>query len=277
MESRLTPERVPDPELEREAEETARRVMNGGELGIQRLSDTDVHVQRIADDKMFEALALFDTDDETGEVSDHRQRHNDLQFGHLYDIAQTVIERNQRRDDLETKQALAEGGDPAQRDLADRFDSVGSIRADVEALQREIDDDLDDVALTDDQRRRLYGLADTDNWDKVGWGLTKTILTATGLPALLEMVNLATQVSGGDAATGASLGSKAVGRDIDQMGTQAVAKARRGRLGWEEVKRIWTQSNGTLEERAEQIEQEIREGTFLTEDGQDVGRTRGDN
>ncbi|MEZ3114811.1 hypothetical protein RYH80_02620 [Halobaculum sp. MBLA0147] len=248
MESRLTPERVPDPELEREAEETARRVMAGGELGIQRLSDTE---------------------DETGEVSDHRRRHNDLQFGHLYDIAQTVIERNRRKRDPETKQALAEGGDPAQRDLADRFDSVGSIRADVEALQREIDD----VALTDDQRRRLHGLADTDNWDKVGWGLTKTILTATGLPALLEMVNLATQVSGGDAATGASLGSKAVGRDIDQMGTQAVAKARRGQLGWEEVKQIWTQSDGTLEERAEQIEQEIREGTFLTEDRRGVLET----
>jgi len=36
----------PDPQLEREAEETAQRVMQGGELGIQRLADTNVHVQR---------------------------------------------------------------------------------------------------------------------------------------------------------------------------------------------------------------------------------------
>ena len=36
----------PDPALEREAEETAQRVMAGGELGIQRLADTEVHVQR---------------------------------------------------------------------------------------------------------------------------------------------------------------------------------------------------------------------------------------
>ncbi|MEZ3116653.1 DUF4157 domain-containing protein [Halobaculum sp. MBLA0147] len=36
----------PDPELEREAEETAQRVMSGGKLGIQKLSDTEVHVQR---------------------------------------------------------------------------------------------------------------------------------------------------------------------------------------------------------------------------------------
>ncbi|MEZ3116947.1 DUF4157 domain-containing protein [Halobaculum sp. MBLA0147] len=36
----------PNPELEREAEETARRVMSGGDIGIQRLSDTEIHVQR---------------------------------------------------------------------------------------------------------------------------------------------------------------------------------------------------------------------------------------
>jgi len=37
----------PDPTLEREAEETAQRVMQGGDLGIQRLANTEVHVQRI--------------------------------------------------------------------------------------------------------------------------------------------------------------------------------------------------------------------------------------
>jgi len=37
----------PDPALEREAEETAQRVMAGGDLGIQRLADSEVHVQRI--------------------------------------------------------------------------------------------------------------------------------------------------------------------------------------------------------------------------------------
>ncbi|MEZ3118095.1 DUF4157 domain-containing protein [Halobaculum sp. MBLA0147] len=39
----------PDPELEREAEETAQRVMSGGKLGIQKLSDSEVHVQRALD------------------------------------------------------------------------------------------------------------------------------------------------------------------------------------------------------------------------------------
>jgi len=36
----------PDPKLEREAEATAQRVMNGGAVGIQRMSDTGVHIQR---------------------------------------------------------------------------------------------------------------------------------------------------------------------------------------------------------------------------------------
>jgi len=36
----------PDPKLEEEAEETAQRVMQGGKLDIQRIENTDVHVQR---------------------------------------------------------------------------------------------------------------------------------------------------------------------------------------------------------------------------------------
>jgi hypothetical protein len=39
----------PGPELEREAEETVQRVMSGGKLGIRKLSDSDVHVQRALD------------------------------------------------------------------------------------------------------------------------------------------------------------------------------------------------------------------------------------
>jgi len=37
----------PDPALEQEAKETAQRVVKGGELGIQRLADTEIHVQRV--------------------------------------------------------------------------------------------------------------------------------------------------------------------------------------------------------------------------------------
>ncbi|WP_363463273.1 DUF4157 domain-containing protein [Halogeometricum borinquense] len=36
----------PDPRLEREAEETAQRVMQGGKIGVHRMEHSDVHVQR---------------------------------------------------------------------------------------------------------------------------------------------------------------------------------------------------------------------------------------
>ncbi len=37
----------PDPCLEREAEETAQRVMQGGKIGVHRMEHSDVHVQRM--------------------------------------------------------------------------------------------------------------------------------------------------------------------------------------------------------------------------------------
>ncbi len=39
----------PDSELEREAEETAERVVSGGELNIRRMQNTDIHLQRWED------------------------------------------------------------------------------------------------------------------------------------------------------------------------------------------------------------------------------------
>jgi len=57
----------PDPQLEREAEETARRVMNGGRLGIQRLADTDVHVQRSPMGDVEEFEEFYDAVDDQNE------------------------------------------------------------------------------------------------------------------------------------------------------------------------------------------------------------------
>nr|WP_126663585.1 DUF4157 domain-containing protein [Haloterrigena salifodinae] len=44
----------PDPRLEREAEETADRVMRGGELGLFRMRKTEIHVQRMPDAERLE-------------------------------------------------------------------------------------------------------------------------------------------------------------------------------------------------------------------------------
>ncbi|WP_256532488.1 DUF4157 domain-containing protein [Halovivax cerinus] len=73
----------PDPQLEREAEATAQRVMEGGELGIQRLAKSEVHVQRAPEasrrdvltgnvdlDDLGEAVENVDTGDvDYGEVA----------------------------------------------------------------------------------------------------------------------------------------------------------------------------------------------------------------
>mgnify|MGYP006285689451 CR=1 FL=1 len=68
----------PDPQLEREAEETAQRVLASGELGIQRLGKTDVHIQRSVKgraskltERVFASndgsnLSLTDVDDNSG-------------------------------------------------------------------------------------------------------------------------------------------------------------------------------------------------------------------
>ena len=81
----------PDPALEREAEETAQRVMAGGELDIQRLADTEVHVQR----SIKEALSSVS---ET--VADWRSDSDESRFQQLDDgdLAETVgaLVENQR-------------------------------------------------------------------------------------------------------------------------------------------------------------------------------------
>ncbi len=60
----------PDPQLEREAESTAQRVMDGGELGIQRLGDSDVHVQRLSQEGKERLERLRDRLDLTNPTED---------------------------------------------------------------------------------------------------------------------------------------------------------------------------------------------------------------
>ncbi|QIB76580.1 DUF4157 domain-containing protein [Halogeometricum borinquense] len=55
----------PDPRLEREAEETAQRVMQGGKIGVHRMEHSDVHVQRSVKDTLAsKAKGLVGLDDE---------------------------------------------------------------------------------------------------------------------------------------------------------------------------------------------------------------------
>ncbi|MEZ3115205.1 DUF4157 domain-containing protein [Halobaculum sp. MBLA0147] len=67
----------PDPELEREAEETARRVMSGGKLGIQKLSDSAIHLQRMPDVELLEQFRQSDDADVSAieaRLAEHERR-----------------------------------------------------------------------------------------------------------------------------------------------------------------------------------------------------------
>ncbi|WP_222916201.1 hypothetical protein [Natrinema sp. SYSU A 869] len=71
----------------------------------------------------------------------------------------------------------------------------------------------------------------------------------------------------------ATKGPKAAGIDVDKRGKQTIGQLRRGDIkSLDDLKNIWRQTNGTLEERAEQIEQEIRDSSWLEEDSKGVGK-----
>ncbi len=193
----------PDPQLEREAEETAQRVTQGGELGIQRMAGTEVHVQRLPEDKLFEAIALFEAENESGEASEFRQQQNANRLAHLHGVANEAIEKQDKQADLDTKRELQTSNSPGARETAKRFPSEASLKSDIQDLKSSIDEDLDDIGLTDDQRRMLNGNIELDTWDKVAWGTIKKILKITAAP---QLVALATK------------GPKAAGIDVDKRG-----------------------------------------------------------
>ncbi|AFO58107.1 MULTISPECIES: DUF4157 domain-containing protein [unclassified Natrinema] len=261
----------PDPQLEREAEETAQRVMEGGELGIQRMAGTEVHVQRLSEDKVFDALALFEAElEEDGELSETREAHNKNQLSHLHDIAQDAIEKKDKQNSLALKQEVQQAAEPNRvaEELAQRGGSIADLKTEIQDLKNSIDADLEDVALTEDQRLMLEGSTDIDKWDKVGWTTIKALLSATGISKLIKMANMSKELAASSVTAAADAGSQSAGFDINERGTQLVAQARRREItSLDDLKNIWRQSNGTLEQRAEQIEQEIRNGTWLEEDG----------
>ncbi|AFO58105.1 hypothetical protein NJ7G_2877 [Natrinema sp. J7-2] len=84
----------PDPQLEREAEETAQQVLQGGELGIQRMSTTDVHVQRLGLGSLFGSSGSQSSDGEdNGGAELNFRGFND---GNLGETIATLIQNQQR-------------------------------------------------------------------------------------------------------------------------------------------------------------------------------------
>jgi hypothetical protein len=82
----------PDPALEREAEETAQQVMEGGELGIQRMSDSEVHVQRSVKGAISSVKEKLPGVSNDGEESQFKE----LNDGDLSETVEKLVE-NQRQ------------------------------------------------------------------------------------------------------------------------------------------------------------------------------------
>ncbi|WP_408959797.1 DUF4157 domain-containing protein [Natrinema sp. 74] len=85
----------PDPRLEREAEETAQRVMSGGELGIQRLAQTEVHVQRSVKNALSSVRDRFSKESESAQ-SQPQSQFREFDGGDLEETVGTLVENQQQ-------------------------------------------------------------------------------------------------------------------------------------------------------------------------------------
>ncbi|WP_083858565.1 eCIS core domain-containing protein [Natrialba chahannaoensis] len=242
----------PDPHLEREADQAAEEALSGEEPLVVNRMGTDVHIQRIPKGKVFEALAMFE--EERGEDhSDVREKTNELQLQNLHSTATDILEQEDVAESasLSRRELIGKGEDGFSA-LLEGATQQGKIQHRVAELEAQIEDKLEDVALTDDQRKKLWGAADTSTWDKVQWQLISTLLlNVTEIPALLEATKNSARSEYG----------------VDERGEQLLAHAKQGKIeSWEDVKEIWYQTNGDFAERAKKIKEEIRKGTFLDED-----------
>lgn len=156
----------PDPKLEEEAEEVAQRVMSGGELGIQRMQDTEVHVQRLKKGEMFNALALFQIENESDSVGSFQAAQNDRRYSFLRKEIEKHNATEGRLEEIETQQETQETyehGDFDEDDLSPKgrkwIDKALPDRTEIgrakKNLEAALQDKLDQVALTDDQRSKL--------------------------------------------------------------------------------------------------------------------------
>ncbi len=105
----------PDPQLEREADETADRVMCRGKLGLFRMRKTEVHVQRMPGEELVsKAKALVETG--TEKVDESTTKSYRLTKDQLVDMVQSV----------ETPKGLTEYIEHHDIDVASRVQDAAS-------------------------------------------------------------------------------------------------------------------------------------------------------
>ncbi|QCW03625.1 DUF4157 domain-containing protein [Natrinema pallidum] len=179
----------PDPGLERAADEAAKEALSGEEsLTVNRLG-TDVHVQRLEKGKMFSALALFESENQEEDVGSFQQSQNSRRFEFLLDAITTYKQGEQSLENVKSGAAAKEnienmidvaGGavtedgeitdidadevglnDEATTYLDIDFPDETELDQRKQNLEQALQEKLDQVALTDDQRTELESGIDT--------------------------------------------------------------------------------------------------------------------
>jgi len=169
----------PDPALEREAEETAQQVTEGGELGIQRLADTEVHVQRAPKHEAVETLALLELENESEEsdISEFRESQNQNRIAYL---REAVTEFHQAREEM-----------AAEVQQKGTIEGRLYMKEQIEDLNAQMEERLEDVALTDDQRQKLESGINTGAWADLGTPIAAFVVSQL----LTPIAGLATGVT----------------------------------------------------------------------------------
>ncbi|WP_241431920.1 eCIS core domain-containing protein [Natrialba chahannaoensis] len=204
----------PDPQLERQADEVATQALSGEEpLTISRLG-TDVHIQRLGEHEALQAMALFESELADGDLDSHREAHNRLQLEYLSGFVDGLVEKQQDEAKLEISQI--DNPDAVAAELQHRIDrSEHELKSDIQELSDELDGKLDNVALTEDQRRALSGDVETNKVDRISWTIIKPLLVGTGITKLLEVADLAEAFDGGDVLTAKDAGTQAKEFDVN--------------------------------------------------------------
>ncbi|WP_049912443.1 eCIS core domain-containing protein [Natrialba hulunbeirensis] len=158
----------PDPQLEREADQAAKEALSGEEpLTVNRLG-TDVHIQRAAKGDALETLAMLEleNEDEDG-ISDFRQNQNANRIAYLKEIINEFYAEAESVRDAVDDQSTVQG-------LVDRIEH--EVGDQLQQLNEKLEDRLEDVALTDDQRQKLQQGIDTGEWVDYGTPVGSTVL-----------------------------------------------------------------------------------------------------
>ncbi|WP_338072991.1 eCIS core domain-containing protein [Halogeometricum borinquense] len=143
----------PDPRLEREAEETAQRVMQGGKIGVHRMEHSDVHVQRSPKDVSEYIPSMGDTEQAIIEEEATQGVLLDIDPEKLEQLQSAVADLEELATEInELSAATGVTVEPAAGETTLREETPTPLR-DGLAVTVSHDHDLSEMGLSQDQQK----------------------------------------------------------------------------------------------------------------------------